>query len=152
MPRAKAATKVIYSNCHLWIYSAKDGRLSKYDDVEIHQRVNPYTDETMDQWYAKSDDLSRIISGLEYSIWYYNGKREYLIWSKTDNDDKVRRLLFKAIKQQSDERVAEALEIIKMQHDILEKATLTFSTSNVQMIAGNYDDVKKAVDNYFYNL
>ncbi len=144
--------KKIAENVFLWIYATKNGDLKKFDSIDIYQTLNPITNEPINQYNAISSiGLNRLVFGIENGVWYYPRNREYLIWSREDNDDKIKAILIKTLKQRAREQVDECLAIMKREHDILDIANASLLTNCILSIK-KYSDVEKTVNQYFLNL
>lgn len=144
--------EIIARNVILWIYSSRNGSLKKFNNVNIHQRVTPYNHRPIDQYCALSEEgVDRLVSGMEYAVWYFPRKYEYLIWSSDNNEKRIRNILMNTLKQRSREKIKECLSIMKKEHDILEIAHINLVTNCVVSIK-NYDQLKETINQYFYNL
>lgn len=149
---ATPPSQKIAENVFLWIYATKNGELKKFSNIDIYQALNPINEEPINQYNAISSiGLNRLVFGLENGVWYYPRNREYLVWSREDNDDKIKSILIKTLKQRAKEQVDECLAIMKREHDILDTANASLLTNCILSIR-KYADVEKTVKQYFLNL
>lgn len=143
---------LIANNVYLWIYSSKNGQLKRFSHVDIFQQLNPYSKNPIKQYNATSNiGVNRLVNGIEYGVWYYPRYQEYLIWSKKNDSERIKRIFVKTLRQRAKERITESLKTLKKEHDVLEIASSSLLTNCVITIK-NYEDVETIVNQYFFNL
>lgn len=144
---------LIAKNAYLWIYSAKTGQLQCFSNIDIYQYKLPYSDRPLNQYNAINKDtkINRLVNGIEYGVWYYPRRQQYLIWGRKLDSELVKSIFVKAVRQKSKEKINESLIMLKKEHDILETLSSSLLTNCVVSVK-NYDDVKTVIDQYFINL
>ena len=146
--KANSEDILLAKNVNLWVYSLKTGMLDQFDRIDIYfsNRLGGYT-------YAVRDELikSKLVHKEEYGIWYYPKNKEYLIWSKDNDPNKIKSQLIKVINYKSRNELIKAIKVIKEQHDILDTLACSFHT-NCMVSRKSYEDLIRDIDDYFYDV
>jgi hypothetical protein len=145
--------RVIAEDAFLWIYSSKTGQLKKFDKVSIQQFVNRFTHKPVDDYNAvNKQGVDRLVNGMEWGIWFYPRFQEYLVWGKTDNDNRAKQIIMKTINQRSREHIKECLDTLKKDHTVLELANANLLGNNFIISIKPFSEVKNVINKYFFGL
>ena len=146
------AYDVIEKDVFLWIYRSENGILNKYSNVDICNLLSPFFRKPTNKFCAinNKDRLDRIVSDSEYEVKPYNGFKEYLVWSKVDDENRIRDLIFDSIIQKAKQEVTKSIDnVIIRYYNVLNIAKESLSCE-LEIANITRDDVIGDVNKYFH--
>ena len=145
------AYELIEKDVFLWIYRSENGILNKYSNVDIYNLLSPFFRKPTNKFCAinNKDRLDRIVSDSEYEVKPYNGFKEYLVWSKVDDENRIKALIFDSIIQKAKQEVTKSIDnIILRYHNVLNIAKDNLSCE-LEIANVTREDVINDVNKYF---
>ena len=112
------AGRIIAKNVYLWVYYSKTNTTTKYSNVEIRRIGN------IGSWIESADaffeDKHNTVSAKEFDPWLHAGY--YRVWSKTNDDERARLAISKAVIEYVDEKISDLKKQIDRYYEIRENA------------------------------
>ena len=112
------AGRIIAENAYLWVYYSKTNTITKYSNVEIRSIGN--VGSWMECANAFFEDKCNTVSVNEFDPWLHAGY--YRVWSETNDDERARLAISKAVIEDVDEKISDLKKQIDRYLEIRENA------------------------------
>lgn len=143
--------ELIASNVYLWIYNAKNGKLTVIDSVDIYRNIILLTKQPSNIYQAiGSNGLNRSVACKEFDIWYYPKNREYVIWSTNKDSNRIYEILLNAVKNRASKNIETCLKTIELEHSLVSTVDKTLSSKSCREGKSFYD-VQETINKYVFN-